>query len=118
VAGLALRLQSSAAKAQARAVELELRALDAREAHALLGIVQPYLPAAYGEGDADAAAAYLFFERVGTKAALVHAVVGNAHGLPDALSIGPVSDVLVGVCEVLTTCAAPRRAALTAPAAP
>jgi dynactin 1 len=33
------------------------------------------------------------------KADLINTIVAQAHGLPDALS-GPVSETLVGVCEV------------------
>ena len=36
------------------------------------------------------------------KADLISSVVAQAHGLPDALN-GPVSEVLVGVCEVRDT---------------
>jgi hypothetical protein len=60
---------------------------------------QPYLPQAYVESDSDSTSCFLFFQRLGMKADLINSVVAQAHGLPDALS-GPVSDLLVGVCEV------------------
>jgi dynactin 1 len=95
-----LKLQSSASKAQARAVELELAGIEAREARELLGIVQPYLPQAYVDSDMDSTSCYLFFVRLGAKTDLISSVVGQAHGIPDSLSGGPVTEQLVGVCEV------------------
>jgi dynactin 1 len=41
----------------------------------------------------------MFFQRLAYKADLINTVVAQAHGLPDSLN-GPVSEVLVGVCEV------------------
>lgn len=34
------------------------------------------------------------------KADLINSVVAQTHGLPESLN-GPVSDILVGICEVL-----------------
>jgi len=116
---LNLKLQSSASKNQAKLIELEIKKLEARETRELLSIVQvcllfagrlgnqaahdrsvqPYLPQLYVESDSDATSCYLFFQRIAYKADLISSVVAQAHGLPDALN-GPVSDVLVGVCEV------------------
>ena len=47
----------------------------------------------------DATNCYLFFQRLAAKVDLVNAVVAQTHNLPEALN-GPVSDVLVGICEV------------------
>jgi dynactin 1 len=47
----------------------------------------------------DATNCFLFFQRLGMKVDLVNTIVASAHGLPDSLS-GPVSEPLVGVCEV------------------
>ncbi|KIJ13750.1 hypothetical protein PAXINDRAFT_170080 [Paxillus involutus ATCC 200175] len=96
---LNLKLQSSAAKNQAKTVELEIRKLEARESRELLGIVQPYLPQLYVESDSDATSCYLFFQRLGYKIDLINAVVGQAHGLPESLN-GNVSETLVGICEM------------------
>ncbi|KAG2122581.1 dynein associated protein-domain-containing protein [Suillus clintonianus] len=96
---LNLKLQSSAAKNQARAVELEIKKLEARERGELLGIVQPYLPQQYVESDSDATNCYLFFARLGYKTDLINTIVGLAHGLPDSLN-GVVSETLVGICEM------------------
>ncbi|KII94229.1 hypothetical protein PLICRDRAFT_100409 [Plicaturopsis crispa FD-325 SS-3] len=94
-----MKLQSSAAKNQAKAIELEIKKLEARETRELLSIVQPYLPQLYVESDSDATSCYLFFQRLSYKTDLINTVVAQAHGLPESLN-GPVSDVLVGVCEM------------------
>ncbi|KAH8834970.1 dynactin [Flagelloscypha sp. PMI_526] len=99
VMSLNLRLQSSASKNQARIIELEIKRLEAKEAHELLNIVQPYLPSLYVESDMDATSCYLFFQRVGAKVDLINTIVAQIHNLPDSLA-GEVSDVLVGVCEL------------------
>ncbi|KAL0951934.1 hypothetical protein HGRIS_008587 [Hohenbuehelia grisea] len=97
---LNLKLQSTAAKNQARNIELELLRIEAREAKELLGIVQPYLPQMYLEADNDAANCYLFFQRLAFKADLISSTVAQAHGLPESMMNGPVHEVLLGVCEM------------------
>ncbi|KAH7340157.1 dynein associated protein-domain-containing protein [Rhizoctonia solani] len=99
ILSLNMRLQSTAAKNQAKNIEFELRKLDAAQAKEWLAIVQPYLPQVYVEVDADATACYMFFQRLAAKAELVANVVGSAHGLPESLA-GNVPESLVGVCEM------------------
>lgn len=96
---LNLKLQSSASKNQARNIELEIKRLEARETRELLGIVQPYLPEIYVESDTDATNCYMFFQRLAYKADLINTVVAQTHGIPDSLN-SPVSEVLVGICEM------------------
>ncbi|TBU58180.1 dynactin [Dichomitus squalens] len=96
---LNLKLQSSASKNQARHIDLEVKKIEAREARELLNIVQPYLPQIYVESDMDATNCYMFFQRLAAKVDLINAVVAQTHNLPEALN-GPVSDVLVGICEM------------------
>ncbi|KAF8589530.1 hypothetical protein K439DRAFT_1332697 [Ramaria rubella] len=94
-----LKLQSSVSKNQAKNIDIELRKIEAMEARELLSIVQPYLPQVYVETDSDATSCYLFFQRMALKADLINSVVAQTHGLPDSLN-GPVSESLVGVCEM------------------
>ncbi|KAF5385085.1 hypothetical protein D9615_001067 [Tricholomella constricta] len=96
---LNLKLQSSASKNQAKNIDLEIRSLEAKETRELLNIVQPYLPELYVDSDTDATNCYLFFQRLAYKADLINTVVAQAHNLPESLN-GPVSEVLVGVCEM------------------
>lgn len=42
----------------------------------------------------------MFFQRLAAKAELINHVVAQTYGLPESLN-GPVSESLVGVCEVL-----------------
>ncbi|KIK02267.1 hypothetical protein K443DRAFT_677778 [Laccaria amethystina LaAM-08-1] len=96
---LNLKLQSSASKNQARSIDLELAKWEAKEHKEMLEIVQPYLPQIYVESDNDATRCYMFFQRMAAKVDLINMVVTQAHGLPDALN-GPVSEALVGICEM------------------
>jgi len=96
---LNLKLQSNMSKSQSKTIDLELNRIETREARELLGIIQPYLPQVYVETDSDSTSAYLFFQRVAAKTELINNVVAGTHGLPDSLN-GPVSDSLVGICEV------------------
>ncbi|KAI0352271.1 dynactin [Trametes cingulata] len=96
---LNLKLQSSASKNQARHIDLEVKKIEAREARELLGIIQPYLPQVYVESDMDATNCYLFFQRLAAKVDLINSVVAQMHNLPESLN-GPVSDILVGICEM------------------
>ncbi|CAE6385420.1 unnamed protein product [Rhizoctonia solani] len=99
ILSLNMRLQSTAAKNQAKNIEFELRKLEAAQAKEWLAIVQPYLPQVYIEVDADATACYMFFQRLAAKSELVANVVGSSHGLPESLA-GSVPESLVGVCEM------------------
>ncbi|KAM5535272.1 hypothetical protein V8D89_011078 [Ganoderma adspersum] len=96
---LNLKLQSSASKNQARHIDLEVKKIEAREARELLSIVQPYLPQVYIESDMDSTNCYMFFQRLAAKVDLINAIVAQTHNLPEALN-GPVSDLLVGICEM------------------
>ena len=71
---LNMKLQTSAAKTQVKAIDLELRRLDAEEASEHLAIVQLFLPEAF-QAEGDSVLALLRFKRVGFKANLIHGVI-------------------------------------------
>ncbi|KZT73394.1 hypothetical protein DAEQUDRAFT_762303 [Daedalea quercina L-15889] len=96
---LNLKLQSSASKNQARHIDLEIKRIEAKEAHELLSIIQPYLPQVYVESDMDATNCYLFFQRLAAKLDLISNIAAQTHNLPESLN-GSVSSVVVGVCEM------------------
>ncbi|KAI0042583.1 hypothetical protein FA95DRAFT_1636409 [Auriscalpium vulgare] len=96
---LNMKLQSTASKHQAKHIDFEVKRIEASEAKELLSIIQPFLPQMYLETDSDATSCYLLFQRMAFKADLINNVTAQTHGLPDALN-GPVSDTLVGVCEL------------------
>ncbi|TKA50209.1 hypothetical protein B0A53_06443 [Rhodotorula sp. CCFEE 5036] len=95
---LNLKLQSTVLKSQVKAIDLELRELEARQAAEHFAIVKPYLPAAFFESDSDAVDALLFFERVGEKVALLGRYIEQKHTVGEALD-GTVPDDLIGICE-------------------
>lgn len=67
---LNMKLQSSAAKTQVKAIDLELRKLDAEQASEHLAIVQLFLPETF-QAERDSVLALLRFRRIGFKAGLV-----------------------------------------------
>ncbi|KAK0389710.1 hypothetical protein NLU13_3283 [Sarocladium strictum] len=100
---LNMKLQMSAAKAQVKTIELELRRLDAQEAEQHLEIVKMFLPETYKE-DQDAVLALLRFKRLAFKSNLLNGFIkerigGEAHaGHEDDIIAGcDASDKLVWV---------------------
>ncbi|KAI5846571.1 dynein associated protein-domain-containing protein [Morchella snyderi] len=69
-----MKLQITAAKAQNKTIDLELRRLEAEEAVEHLSIVQMFLPEAY-RSERDSVLALLRFKRVAFKAHLLHTFV-------------------------------------------
>ncbi|EFX03639.1 dynactin, dynein-associated polypeptide ro-3 [Grosmannia clavigera kw1407] len=99
---LNLKLQLSAAKAQVKTIDLELRRMEAQEAEQHLAIVRLFLPETYVETDGKAVLALLRFRRLAFKAELVGGFVreriGQQGGGGEAA--GREDDVLAG-CEVV-----------------
>lgn len=94
---LNLKLQLSAAKAQAKTIDLEMRRLEAQEAEQHLGIVKLFLPETYKE-DQDSVLALLRFRRLTFKASLLNSFIkervnGQAHP-------GHEDDILAG-CDAI-----------------
>ena len=71
---LNMRLQVSASKAQTKAIDLELRRLEAQESAEHLAIVQNFLPAAF-DRERYSVYALLFFRRIGFKSNLLHGLI-------------------------------------------
>ncbi|GAA5884799.1 hypothetical protein JCM3774_006769 [Rhodotorula dairenensis] len=95
---LNLKLQSTVLKSQVKAIDLELRELEARQAKEHLDIVKPYLPPTFFEADSDAVDALLLFERIGAKVALLGRYIAQKHNVGEALD-GTVPDDLIAICE-------------------
>lgn len=119
---LNMKLKTSVLKSQVKAIDLELRKLEARQASEHLAMVkvsrclparlsifadvqhlyrnpQPYLLPAFFESDSDAVDSLLFFERLAYKADLLSTAIEQHLSVNDALD-GVVPDDFVGVCEV------------------
>ena len=94
---LNLKLQNTASKTQLKAIDLELRKLDAQEASEHLDIVRLFLPEAY-HAERDSVLALLRFKRINFKAHLVHSFVKEKIAAFDPRSmdedIFPACDVL------------------------
>lgn len=97
---LNLKLQSTAAKAQSKTIDLELQKLEAFQLAEHLRIVQAYLPEAYHQTEEDSTTMFLFFNRVAAKVDLLINVISQIHGLPMSLHSAS-SDALVGICELI-----------------
>lgn len=97
---LNLKLQSTAAKAQSKTIDLELQKLEALQLAEHLRIVQAYLPEAYHQTEEDSTTMFLFFNRVAAKVDLLINVISQIHGLPMGLHSAS-SDALVGICELI-----------------
>ncbi|GAA5900012.1 uncharacterized protein JCM6883_006062 [Sporobolomyces salmoneus] len=95
---LNLKLKTSVLKSQVKAIDLELRKLEARQASEHLAMVKPYLLPAFFESDADAVDSLLFFERLAYKADLVSNSIEQNMPVNEALD-GIVPEDFVGICE-------------------
>lgn len=71
---LNMRLQVSATKAQTKAIDLELRRLEAQESAEHLAIVQKFLPAAF-DRERNSVYALLRFRRIGFKSNILHGLI-------------------------------------------
>lgn len=107
-----LKLQTTAAKTQSRAIDLGLEKIEAAQLAEHLRIVrvnhrilslradkQAYLPDAYNETEADSTALLLFFRRISSKVDLLLSTISQAHSLPASL-FSTSSQGLVGICEL------------------
>jgi dynactin 1 len=94
---LNMKLQLSAAKAQAKTIDLELRRLEAQEAEQHLEIVKLFLPDTYKD-DQDSVLALLRFRRLSFKANLLNTFIRErAHG---QVHPGHEDDILAG-CDAI-----------------
>ncbi|KAK4056088.1 hypothetical protein OIO90_002819 [Microbotryomycetes sp. JL221] len=95
---LNMKLQSSVQKSQVKAIDLELRKLDALQASTHLEIVRPYLLPTFFDEDGNAVETLLFFERIAFKADLVGNAIEQKHNISDSLYT-TVPETLIGACE-------------------
>ena len=94
---LNMRLQVSASKAQVKAIDLELRRLDAQESAEHLAIVQMFLPESFAPSR-DSVRALLCLKRVGFKANLLHGFVRERVNAPPTQGS---DDDIFACCDVL-----------------
>ncbi|CED83455.1 Microtubule-associated protein dynactin DCTN1/Glued [Phaffia rhodozyma] len=94
-----LKLQSTVAKAQSKAIDLDLLKFQNAQASEHISILQAYLPKPYFELDADATNCVLFFDRLAQKTLLMNSIIGQNQNLPEDLYVAS-SDTLVITCEM------------------
>lgn len=94
---LNMKLQMSAAKAQVKTIDLELRRLEAQEAEQHLQIVKLFLPETYKE-DQDAVLALLRFKRLSFKSSLLNSFIKER--LTSEVHAGHEDDIFAG-CDAV-----------------
>ena len=94
---LNMRLQTSASKAQVKAVDLELQKLEAQESADHLAIVQLFLPDSYAI-DRDSVNAYLRVKRIGFKSHMLHAFVKER---VNGVAVLGHEDNIFAACDIL-----------------
>ncbi|KAF9434926.1 hypothetical protein BGZ76_007186 [Entomortierella beljakovae] len=97
---LNLQLQHTAMRAQAKAIDLELRKLDALQANDNLMLVQPYLPDGFFRTENDSIQCLLLFKRLTFKSELMSKHLEQQYGILDKITQNAVSSELAPVCEV------------------
>ncbi|KAF7727233.1 hypothetical protein EC973_007846 [Apophysomyces ossiformis] len=96
---LNLQLQSTVMKAQAKAIDLELRKLEAAQAQDRLSYIQPYLPDAFFKTENDPISCLLLFKRLVFKSELIIKHLDQNHPISEKI-MDTVDENLVSVCEV------------------
>ena len=103
---LNMRLQVSASKTQVKAIDLDLRRLEAEEAAEHLKIVQLFLPEAF-KTERNSVLGLLSFKRIGFKARMMHGYVRervNGHVSGHAEEILICCDILDKLTWISSTC--------------
>ncbi|KAI9493077.1 dynein associated protein-domain-containing protein [Zychaea mexicana] len=96
---LNMQLQSTVMKAQAKAIDLELRKLEAAQANDRLSYIQPYLPDAFFKSENDPISCLLLFKRLVFKSELIIKHLDQSHPISEKI-MDNVSESLVSVCEL------------------
>ena len=97
---LIMQLETTAMKAQAKAIDLELRKLDATQATDNLMLVQPFLPDGFFRTENDSIQCLLLFKRLSFKAELMNKHLEQQYSITEKISQNAVPTELVQVCEV------------------
>lgn len=99
VLDLNLKLESTAAKNQARLVEVDLLKIEVAQAEQRVHVLEAFLPATYTDVDAKSVEVYLALKRVTAKTELLDRMICDKHNLPRSL-VEAQDEALVGVCEL------------------
>ncbi|KAG0047137.1 hypothetical protein BGZ83_007752 [Gryganskiella cystojenkinii] len=101
---LNMQLQKTAMKAQAKAIDLELRKLEALQASDNLELVKPFLPDGFGRTD-DSIQCMLLFRRLAFKADLMNKHLEQQYGIAEKIARSPIPPELVSIPpELVSIC--------------
>ncbi|KAI8984000.1 dynein associated protein-domain-containing protein [Mycotypha africana] len=96
---LNLQLQNTVMKAQAKAVDIELRKLEVNQANDRLNMIQPYLPDAFFKTENDSISCVLLFKRLEFKAQLIVKHLDQNHPISEKI-MNNINENLVTICEI------------------
>ncbi|CEP07590.1 hypothetical protein, partial, partial [Parasitella parasitica] len=96
---LNLQLQTTVMKAQAKAIDIELRKLEAAQANERLNMIQPYLPESFFRTENDPISCLLLFKRLEFKAGLVVKHLDQHYPISEKI-MDHVPENLVTICEI------------------
>ncbi|KAI8145082.1 dynein associated protein [Fennellomyces sp. T-0311] len=96
---LNMQLQTTVMKAQAKAIDLELRKLEAAQANDRLQYSQPYLPDSFNKTENEPISTLLLFKRLVFKSELVIKHLDQTHPISEKI-MDNVSESLVSICEL------------------
>ncbi|CAO3646926.1 unnamed protein product [Cunninghamella blakesleeana] len=96
---LNIQLQSTVMKAQAKAIDLELRKLDAMQATDKLSYIQPYLPDSFVKTENDAISCLLLFKRLVFKSELIIKHLDQKYPISEKI-MDTIPESLISVCEL------------------
>ncbi|KAK9768156.1 hypothetical protein K7432_001450 [Basidiobolus ranarum] len=96
---LNLQLQSTAMKAQAKQIDLDLRKLEADQATELLSYIKSYMPESFFINEYDSLRCLFLMKRLSFKTDLINKHISQNHQVVDALP-AETSEELISVCEM------------------
>ncbi|GAA5800673.1 hypothetical protein HPULCUR_006109 [Helicostylum pulchrum] len=96
---LNFQLQTTVMKAQAKAIDIELRKLEASQANDRLNMIQPYLPESFFKTENDPISCLLLFKRLEFKAGLIVKHLEQTYPISEKI-MDNVTESLVTICEM------------------
>lgn len=96
---LNFQLQTTVMKAQAKAIDIELRKLEASQANDRLNMIQPYLPESFFKTENDPISCLLLFKRMEFKAGVIVKHLDQNFPISEKI-MDNVTESLVTICEV------------------
>ena len=96
---LNMQLQTTVMKAQAKAIDIELRKLEASQANDRLNMIQPYLPESFFKTENEPISCLLLFKRLEFKSTLIVKHIDQHYPISEKI-MDNVTENLVTICEM------------------